>query len=399
MYPDETVVQNCRLAALAHVQGLFSLQVVRGTSRLGAVDDIAREALALVDLTSLADARAGDLSHGDKKRLDIAVALATKPQLLLLDEPVAGMSIEEVQKTDALIRGLAKRMTVLLIEHDMNMIMGISDSITVLHQGKVLAEGTPAEIRAECASAGSVSRRPYGGARLSAARCRARCCASNSIDTYYGDSHILKRLSFHIARGETVALLGRNGVGKTTALKSIVGWVPPRVGRIVFDGADVTGCGMMESARRGISLVPEERRIFTNLTVYENLKLAQVTARKPGWSLDDVYARFPRLKERAKNKGDEISGGEKQMLAIARALVQDTKLLLLDEPTEGLAPLDRARGRSDRTRDQGAGHDDSARRAKLLLRARGRRPVLRDRSRRDAVRRHAGRLCAATPRS
>ena len=96
---------------------------------------------------------------------------------------------------------------------------------------------------------------------------------------------------------------------------------------------------MMANARRGISLVPEERRIFTNLTVYENLKLAQVTATKPGWSLGDVYERFPRLKERAKNKGDEISGGEKQMLAIARALVQDTRLLLLDEPTEGLAPL------------------------------------------------------------
>jgi branched-chain amino acid transport system ATP-binding protein len=160
-----------------------------------------------------------------------------------------------------------------------------------------------------------------------------------NIDTYYGDSHILKNLSLEIARGETVALLGRNGVGKTTTLKSIVGWVPPRAGRIVFDGVDVTGRDMMESARRGISLVPEERRIFTNLTVFENLKLAQVTARKPGWSLKDVYDRFPRLKERAKNKGDEISGGEKQMLAIARALVQDTHLLLLDEPTEGLAPL------------------------------------------------------------
>jgi len=161
----------------------------------------------------------------------------------------------------------------------------------------------------------------------------------DAIDTYYGDSHILKGLSLTIRKGETVALLGRNGVGKTTTLKSIVGWVPPKRGRITFDGVDVTGESMMKTARRGISLVPEERRIFTSLTVYENIKLAQVTAQRPGWTLDDVYAHFPRLKERAKNKGDEISGGEKQMLAIARALVQDTKLLLLDEPTEGLAPL------------------------------------------------------------
>ena len=160
-----------------------------------------------------------------------------------------------------------------------------------------------------------------------------------AIDTYYGDSHILKNFSLEIRRGETVALLGRNGAGKTTTLKSIVGWVPPRRGTILFDGKDIAGREMRDNARSGISLVPEERRIFTNLTVYENIKLAQVTASRAGMSLQDVYGRFPRLKERAANKGDEISGGEKQMLAIARALVQDTRLLLLDEPTEGLAPL------------------------------------------------------------
>jgi branched-chain amino acid transport system ATP-binding protein len=160
-----------------------------------------------------------------------------------------------------------------------------------------------------------------------------------NINTYYGDSHVLKDLSITIRRGETVALLGRNGVGKTTTLKSIVGWVPPRTGSVTFAGGKISGLEMMRIARLGISLVPEERRIFTNLTVAENIKLAQVTAQRPGWSLEDVYNHFPRLKERSTNKGDEISGGEKQMLAIARALVQDTKLLLLDEPTEGLAPL------------------------------------------------------------
>ncbi len=148
IYPDESVLQNCRLAALAHVSGFFSFEMFRSSKRLAEVDRIAYESLALVDLGTLADTRAGDLSHGDKKRLDIAIALATEPRILLLDEPVAGMSLEEVRKTDALIRGLAKRMTVLLIEHDMAMIMGISDSITVLSQGKILAEGTPADIRA-----------------------------------------------------------------------------------------------------------------------------------------------------------------------------------------------------------------------------------------------------------
>ena len=163
--------------------------------------------------------------------------------------------------------------------------------------------------------------------------------ALDQINSYYGESHILKSVSLNVGAGETVALLGRNGVGKTTTLKSIVGWVQPRSGSVKLAGEELAGDDMMTIARKGIALVPEERRIFTNLTVAENLRIAQITARKPGWSLERVYERFPRLKERLANKGDEISGGEKQMLAIARALVQDTRVLLLDEPTEGLAPL------------------------------------------------------------
>ena len=159
-----------------------------------------------------------------------------------------------------------------------------------------------------------------------------------NINTYYGDSHVLRDVSLHIGAGETVALLGRNGVGKTTTLKSIVGWQPPRTGSVTLDGQELTGRGMMAIARMGVSLVPEERRIFTNLTVAENLRLAQVTAQKPGWTLDHVYEKFPRLRERLTHKGDEISGGEKQMLAIARAMVEPRRLLLIDEPSKGLAP-------------------------------------------------------------
>ncbi len=148
IYPEQTVLQNCRLAALARVQGPFALEVFRPSLRLRGVDELAERALDDVDLGGVADVRAGDLSHGDKKRLDIAVALATGPKVLLLDEPVAGMSKDEARKTEALVKKLASKMTVLIIEHDMDLIMGISDSITVLHQGRVLASGTPAEIRA-----------------------------------------------------------------------------------------------------------------------------------------------------------------------------------------------------------------------------------------------------------
>jgi branched-chain amino acid transport system ATP-binding protein len=161
----------------------------------------------------------------------------------------------------------------------------------------------------------------------------------DAIHTYYGDSHVLRGLSLSVGAGETVALLGRNGVGKTTTLKSIVGWVRPHGGSVTLDGTELVGHDVMTIARLGVSLVPEERRIFPNLTVAENLRLAQVTARKPGWTLERIYEKFPRLRERTGNRGDQISGGEKQMLAIARALLQDVRVLLLDEPNEGLAPL------------------------------------------------------------
>jgi ABC-type branched-subunit amino acid transport system ATPase component len=148
LYPEQTVLQNCRLAALAHIQGAFALEIVRGSRRLRDVGALAERALENVELGAVAGTRAGDLSHGDKKRLDIAIALATEPQILLLDEPVAGMSRDEARKTEALVRKLASAMTVLIIEHDIDLIMGISDSITVLESGRVLANGTPAEIRA-----------------------------------------------------------------------------------------------------------------------------------------------------------------------------------------------------------------------------------------------------------
>jgi branched-chain amino acid transport system ATP-binding protein len=148
IYPDQSVLQNCRLAALAEVQGYFAFEVLRPSRRLARVDELAWGALESVDLGAAAEQRAGDLSHGDKKRLDVALALATQPKVLLLDEPAAGMAKDEARKTEGLVKRLAERMTVLIIEHDMDIIMGISDSITVLHQGRVLANGTPAEIRA-----------------------------------------------------------------------------------------------------------------------------------------------------------------------------------------------------------------------------------------------------------
>ncbi len=159
-----------------------------------------------------------------------------------------------------------------------------------------------------------------------------------NLNTYYGDSHILFDVALRVERHEVVALLGRNGAGKSTTLKSLMGVIAPRTGAIVFDGADVAGKKSHAVARAGMQLVPEERRIFGSLNVEENLVLAGLTAAGK-WPLDRIYEMFPRLKERRLSRGTDLSGGEQQMLAIARALIRDPKLILLDEPFEGLAPV------------------------------------------------------------
>jgi len=156
------------------------------------------------------------------------------------------------------------------------------------------------------------------------------------LQTYYGESHILHGVSLRVDAGEAVALLGRNGAGKTTLIRSVAGFTPPREGRVLFDGEPVQAWPPYRIARRGLALVPQGRRIFAPLTVRENLTLG---ARGESWTLERVYALFPRLAERALQPGGTLSGGEQQMLAIARALMTNGRMLILDEPSEGLAPI------------------------------------------------------------
>jgi branched-chain amino acid transport system ATP-binding protein len=157
------------------------------------------------------------------------------------------------------------------------------------------------------------------------------------IHTYYGESHILQGLSLEVRSGELVCLVGRNGAGKTTTIRSIIGYNAPRSGRIRFLQQDIAGLPPYRIAERGIALVPQGRGIFPDLTVKENLNFA---AKAGGpWNEERAFAVFPRLKERQNNRGNQLSGGEQQMLAIARALLMNPKLILMDEPSEGLAPL------------------------------------------------------------
>lgn len=191
----------------------------------------------------------------------------------------------------------------------------------------------------------------------------------DSVNAYYGESHILRDLSMQVESGEVCALLGRNGAGKTTTLRSIAGASPPEVrdGSIVYKGEDITGLTPEDVSILGISLVPEERRIFSNLTVGENLHLADVVhnransigrsiqVERSGMGTEEVYDEFPRLRERQNQRAGTLSGGEQQMLAIARALKQSTDLMMLDEPYEGLAPqiITRVEDAIERIRDNG----------------------------------------------
>ena len=159
------------------------------------------------------------------------------------------------------------------------------------------------------------------------------------VHTYYGESHILKGISTEIKKGELVTLLGRNGMGKTTTLRSIMGIVPPKQGTITFDGINICGQKPHSIASLGVGYVPEERMIFPSLTVLENLSLPSKGSQGGLWELEKIYQYFPVLGERADQRGSQLSGGEQQMLAIARILTMNLKLMLLDEPTEGLAPM------------------------------------------------------------
>ena len=421
----------------------------------GGYDRRARELLGVFNMEELAGQLADSLPYGQQRKLEICRALASDPKILLLDEPAAGMNPTETEELMRIIRRIRDRfgITILLIEHDMHLVMGICERIVVLNYGRKLAEGRPAEIsndervinaylgggdEAFIEEMAQLSEKPENGARdwargravelnlqlryetrrrprfpLITARdldedmgfwasIWARMRAKNNngggrdsaadyekgsairieaadggeivyvnaeqespdvsgsemtlplrdakdamllvddLHVYYGSIHAIKGVSFAVYPGEIVTLIGANGAGKTTVLQTISGLLRPRQGRICFMGKEIHKVPPASILHMGLAQVPEGRRIFTQLTVEENLALgaysrsdrASIAA-----DMDKFYRHFPILKERRKQMAGTLSGGEQQMLAIARALMSRPDLLLLDEPSMGLSPL------------------------------------------------------------
>jgi ABC-type branched-subunit amino acid transport system ATPase component len=312
---------------------------------------IADEILERVGLQAVAEDRVDRLPTGTARLVELGRALATQPRVLLLDEPSAGLNESETATLGTLLREVAgSGLAVLLVEHDMSFVMGTCERIHVLDFGRIISVGTPTEVQGDDTvraaylgegeeherTASAAASRDGGGTTGAAA---PPALELRDVRAGYGTIEVLHGVSLTVPTGSVFALLGPNGAGKSTALKVASGQIAPTSGEVRLFGSSAKGKSSDALARAGICAIPEGRGIFPNLTVTENLRMATYTGPSLAELEDRAFNRFPRLRDRRKQLAGTLSGGEQQMLAMARALTTNPKVLLLDELSMGLAPI------------------------------------------------------------
>jgi branched-chain amino acid transport system ATP-binding protein len=316
-----------------------------GSRRTTSGDGVA-DVLELCGLSDRSEREAGMLTLLDLKRLEVARALALQPRLLLLDEVAAGLVAHEIDEITALIDGVHKRgVTIILVEHVQALVQALAQRVIVLNWGRQMAEGTAREIAENPevvrvylgTGAATVSRKDPVGTRPE----RPVVLRTEALSVDYGKLRALRSIDFELREGEITAVLGANGAGKTSLARAIAGLVPCAEGRILLAGEDVTKQLAPRRARKGIALCHEGRRLFSELKVRENLELARysgVSTTHRDELFERVYDLFPLLRERENAYAGELSGGQQQMVAIARALLADPRIVIFDELSLGLAP-------------------------------------------------------------
>jgi branched-chain amino acid transport system ATP-binding protein len=345
-----SVLDNLLAATYGH-PGERLMTALLARRRVGAhereVRERARELLELFALTDVADAYAGQLSGGQRKLLELARALMLEPTMVLLDEPMAGVNPVLGRRLMEHIHQLREErgLTFFFVEHDMDAVMRHADEVVVMAQGRVLVEGPPAAVQEDArvvdaylgTAAAPQARRPeVDWDATSPVVLRVE----DLVAGYVPGVDILRGVHAEVREGEIVTIVGPNGAGKSTLVKSLVGILRPRAGRIVLRGEEITGLSGHEIVHKGVAYVPQRDNVFPSLTVEENLELGAL--RRSGTAVEDriaeVVALFPVLGKRGRQQAGSLSGGERQMLALGRALMAEPAVLLLDEPSAGLSP-------------------------------------------------------------
>jgi branched-chain amino acid transport system ATP-binding protein len=343
LFNGSSIYENIRLSLQARHSGRFNIW--RDVDSYSDIHAETVELMRFLGLEGIEHIQGGELSYGGQRLVDLGIALGSKPQILLLDEPLAGLAAAERERVSNLIKCIALSLPVLIVEHDIDRVLGFSQRVTVMNQGEVLMTGTPEEIRADqkVQEIYTGTGRPAATGRMASEGGDKCILRFDNVNAFYGKSHILNDASLDVRNNEIVALLGRNGAGKSTLLKTLCGLLPPASGTIEFGGEAIGGLPTPEIARMGIGYVPQGRGLFAGMTVADNLALGRLARKSDGsagavWTEEQFFGLFPRLKDRMDVDADYLSGGEQQMVAVARALSGNTKLLLLDEPFEGLSP-------------------------------------------------------------